>query len=450
MKHKTATLSQLQSFAPDFSELKAQLGKFNFFRSVRMQTMETRHSNVLAFLLDSKETHRLGNAFAQAFFSAVFANAGKEIAERMQLGGEREVGDFFQKGGFRFLIEREHPFIDENGKRRFIDLLLIAEDPTYPVLICIENKVMSFQHDGQLEAYEKHVLSLKKYENYKKLFLYLTPTKEIVGGDQWIKISYEPVLQALDETLMKYPQVDNEVKIYLTHYQEIIRRDIMNNDPIIRQLCAKLYNPEREVYQTIFKYMLGSEKEALTGAIVEKLDALRNIGEIELISSSTKSNHTEFKFVTKSLLEILPYEESQKKTRVWQSQSRIVYEIVVTNSDGFPDKITFCAVLVTGDNAIDNQFTPQIINICNAHRKEFRLGDKPIERTEKQKHNKLLTKIYNEGNGLSVPDSITDGEFLRDLEKGIDAFINDLKEHLETVLKNEITSTSMPSTPAQP
>ncbi len=77
MKQETATLSQLQSFAPDFSALKAKLGKFNYFRSIRMQTMETRHSNVLAFLLDSKETHRLGNSFTQAFFSAVL----KELIE---------------------------------------------------------------------------------------------------------------------------------------------------------------------------------------------------------------------------------------------------------------------------------------------------------------------------------------------------------------------------------
>ena len=135
MKQEIATLSQLQSFNPDFSALESQMNKFNIFRNIRMQKLETRHSNILASLLDSKETHRLGNAFAQAFFSAVLEKVGKEIAEKLQLSGEQEARDFFQKEGFRFLVEREHPFIDEQGKRRFIDLLLITEDPTYPVLI---------------------------------------------------------------------------------------------------------------------------------------------------------------------------------------------------------------------------------------------------------------------------------------------------------------------------
>lgn len=437
MKLKMATSSQLQNFAPDFSALEGQLKKFNYFRSIRMQKMETRHSNVLAFLMDSKETHGLDNCFAQAFFLAVLASKGDEVAERMGLNGAKQANDFFQKGGFRFLVEREHPFIDDKGKRRFIDLLLVSEDPAFPVLVCIENKVMSLQHDAQLEAYEQHVLGLKKYENYKKLFLYLTPTKEIVEGDRWIKISYEPVLQALDETLRKFPQLSNEIEIYLTHYQEIIRRDIMNNDPIIRQLCADLYHANKEVYQTIFKYMIGSEKEALTGAIVEKLDALEKADKIELIASSTRENHTEFKFVTKSLLQMLPYEESQKATRVWQSKSRIVYEIVVVNTDGVPEKIMFSAVLVTGNSAVDEQVTSQIIKVCNAHRQEFRLGNKPIERTEKQKQSKYLTKIYNEENALPVPDSMTD-DFLRDLESSIDTFIEDLQNHLETALKNEV------------
>ena len=430
MKQKTATLSELQSFAPDFSALKAQLGKFNFFRSIRMQTMETRHSNVLAFLLDSKETHRLGNSFAQAFFSAVLAEVGNEIAIQMNQN-DAQVRQTFLDGNFR--VEREHSFIDNKNKERYIDLLLVAKD----VVVCIENKTTSFQHDNQLEAYEKYVLDLKEHAQKKKIFLYLTPTKETVEGGHWIKISYKLVLQALDEPL-RLQGLDPEVKIYLTHYQDIIRRDIMNNDQEIRKECMRLYLKDKEIYQTIFANTIGAAQGLLANVIVEKLDDLVSAGKIEILPQMGKKVcHTEFRFATKNLLNFIPYETTQSKERTWKSKSKIVYRILVSGTAPAPLSISFAAYLVTNGSAEDEKVTSKVINICNQHRLDFHLGKRPVER---HKDNKggfgYPTAIYNYKKTIAVPDELTD-EFRIELHNCIDDFIKELKT-LEDILEKEL------------
>ncbi|MFK7867447.1 MAG: PD-(D/E)XK nuclease family protein, partial [Alphaproteobacteria bacterium] len=47
----------------DFSTLNAQLNRFNPIKIMKMESMEIRHSAILAWLLDPNENHGLGDHF---------------------------------------------------------------------------------------------------------------------------------------------------------------------------------------------------------------------------------------------------------------------------------------------------------------------------------------------------------------------------------------------------
>ena len=46
-----------------FQQLNQQVNSFNPLKVLRMENYEVRHSNMLAWLLDPKENHRLNNYF---------------------------------------------------------------------------------------------------------------------------------------------------------------------------------------------------------------------------------------------------------------------------------------------------------------------------------------------------------------------------------------------------
>ena len=52
-------------------ELQAYLDRFNPIKVMGMESMEIRHSAILAWLLDPVETHGLGDYFLKAFLSQV-------------------------------------------------------------------------------------------------------------------------------------------------------------------------------------------------------------------------------------------------------------------------------------------------------------------------------------------------------------------------------------------
>ena len=54
-----------------FLSLERKLDEFNLFKVLRIDEFEIRHSNVLAWLLDPSQNHKLGNTFLRGFLDEV-------------------------------------------------------------------------------------------------------------------------------------------------------------------------------------------------------------------------------------------------------------------------------------------------------------------------------------------------------------------------------------------
>src|SRR4030067_1768451 len=77
------TRRKLDTFLVDNHELEilnSKLAQFNILRILKIERSEIRHSNVLAWLLDPRETHGLGASFLRRFLSRILIeNEGVDV-----------------------------------------------------------------------------------------------------------------------------------------------------------------------------------------------------------------------------------------------------------------------------------------------------------------------------------------------------------------------------------
>lgn len=118
---------------PDLERLEALLDRFNIFEAVGLVWQEVRHSTFLAFLLDPRASHGLGDAFAKRLLQrAVMAspNVSHPVTPT-----ELSLCDLGQME-----VRREW---------RRIDIFLCDEREKLTVVI--ENKIGSGEHGDQLD-----------------------------------------------------------------------------------------------------------------------------------------------------------------------------------------------------------------------------------------------------------------------------------------------------------
>ncbi len=241
----------------DLEELESIADKFNIFLSLGIINQELRHSNFLAWILDPMETHNLGNYFIKSFLKLVSSNDPEPLPEI----------DIFKVDAYDY---SDIQVLREWNK---IDILLIDEVNKF--LCVIENKVDSGEHSDQLAIYRSVVES--HYPDYKKIFVYLTvngeePEKE----DYYIPISYGEVSELISELLeRKSSQLSEEVNIFIKHYNEMIKRYIVEESDV-REICEQLYKNHRKALNLIFKYKpdVYSDVKEVLAEIIENNDEL--------------------------------------------------------------------------------------------------------------------------------------------------------------------------------
>jgi hypothetical protein len=109
---------------PDLERLEGLLAQFNLFDAFGMRRQELRHSDFLAFLLDPRQTHGLGDAFVTRLLQRVLMTTDRPSAV--------SPIDLAVWSLDRLLVRREW---------RYIDLLLV--DTEHRLVVIIENKTGS-------------------------------------------------------------------------------------------------------------------------------------------------------------------------------------------------------------------------------------------------------------------------------------------------------------------
>jgi len=147
--NNTSKIELIDKFLADnqeLEELSARLSQFNVFRSLKIENIEIRHSNVLAWLLDPDESHGLSDIVLKKVLSNILLLSDKEIPRIS--AAKVELMDFTD--------------IEVLREWKNIDILIV--DRSNKLAILIENKILSGENKEQLIRYYK-ILNLTNFLN---------------------------------------------------------------------------------------------------------------------------------------------------------------------------------------------------------------------------------------------------------------------------------------------
>ncbi len=269
-----AALDKFLADNPELEALSARLSTFNVFRALRIEHEEIRHSNVLAWLLDPRESHGLDDIVLRRILSNILLEAGSERSEALGISAAQvELMDLTD--------------VDVRREREHIDVLVVIRPPNEDekgVVLLVENKIHSGEGEGQLNRYREQVT--KEFPEFTLVPVFLTLDGEDAGeaeAETFISYSHRQVLSVLERIIdQRRQQLPGAVAVFLDQYMETLRRLTMQENDLA-DLCKKIYRTHRKAIDLITKYGMASRFEEVAN------DILKEEGPFEVLSSDGRS-----------------------------------------------------------------------------------------------------------------------------------------------------------------
>jgi hypothetical protein len=226
----------------DLERLGALLDRFNILEALGVVRQELRHSDFLAFLMDPKGNHGLGDAFVKRLLQKILT--GSEGVPLPVTPVELERWDLG-----RVTVQREW---------EYLDILLLDADNELAVVV--ENKIGTGEHSDQLQRYlnivEQH------HPGWRIVPLYLTPSGFIPSHNRYLPVSYGLVCEVIDGLAESVAcAVNPDVKTLMTHYTEMLRRRIVGSDSEIARLCRQINRRHRRALDLLQEYRSRAQAE---------------------------------------------------------------------------------------------------------------------------------------------------------------------------------------------
>ena len=220
----------------------------NVFELLAVNEKETRHSRVLAWLLNPLGDHGLYDEVLRRLIRWVWS---KTIGTDTQFNPDCS-----------FEIHREYQTTDGQS----IDLLLKSTDPNNKIVIGIENKYNatdnprkkdknnnSIPGTGQLDEYHRQIST--HYKDYTCIFVFLTlkednTPKHCDNPQFWSHLTYKDIIQWI-ESAMDSRNINSSIKSVLKQYVTSIRRSLEEYPSHITKLQREIYNRHKEAIDII-------------------------------------------------------------------------------------------------------------------------------------------------------------------------------------------------------
>ena len=303
---------------PLYQELKAFYDKTTLFNVLKIERNENRHTAFLAWLLDVKGSHGLGEEPLMKFMRLI---SKKDTSNKYDI--PFLIGNY-RTENFKVKTEKAVESKNKNGRMDLFisfDYMLMKEsDNLKHVDVIIENKIYSEEHDEQTKLYAEGVESKREDEQTTTIRVFLSPdiVEECSGdvaGFDYVKITYNDVLMDVIEPLqlMEMPQ---DARFLITDYiinlgQPLQKTD--DNGKVKDQLDTILAIPNKtkeNVYDLYKKHKdfldalvcakNSGKKDLLTELFKDRYPSLQPKGEVLPLLCSFWENKN-----NKSLLKII-------------------------------------------------------------------------------------------------------------------------------------------------
>jgi len=304
----------LESFVSansDLEELERLVSPFNIFEVLGATWHELRHSRFLAFMLDPRGSHGLGDAFLRRFLLHTLKQVEPD-ARPISLV-DIDVADFAE--------------VEVRREWRSIDILVLI--PSLRLAVVIENKIYSSEHDDQLARYMAEV------ENSRlgplRAGIYLTPAGDAPSDDRYLPQNYAVVADLTADLLVSFSgRIGPDVETMLRHYVAVLRRHVVE-DSEVAALARKIYQKHGRAIDLIVEHR--PDRQEAVGAMLRTLVSER--ADLELESSSKKWIRFTFR----------PWHSVPARGSGWiESNRMLVFEM-----ENAPDRMFLKLIIGPGD-----------------------------------------------------------------------------------------------------
>lgn len=290
-----AAIRGLLSRIDCLDEIERRVGGANIFDVLGMARAEIRHSNVLSWLLDPRGTHGLGTLFLRTFLQSVVAAGGDAIR---LLASDLDS----------FVVLREY---------KHIDLLLVSRESK--VVVAIENKVDSSEHDNQLARYEETVS--KDFADFHRTYVFLTPDGQEASRENWHGVTYGDIHKAVGYCRGQVC-LSVEAELMVDQYKKLLEREFMDKNEL-SEICNKIYREHKRALDLIFEYR--EDRASVHKDMIDKWFKAHPDCGIDYCAD--RSGKTLIRFSTPWLDRLVP-PHRDGLTSGWGSERNAYYEIV--------------------------------------------------------------------------------------------------------------------------
>lgn len=234
----------------DLERLESMVDAFNIFEALGVARQELRHSDFLAFLLDPRQPHGLGDRFLKRFLQRALD----------EFAGQAPVTSV----GIELLsLDSMIPY----RERQNIDVLLL--DETQRIAVIIENKIGSGEHSSQLRRYRETIHG--QYPDWKIIPIFLSPDGASPTDDDFLPFDYGAISEiVLSLAESRRANLEPEVYGLLQHYARLLRRYVVE-DSEIADLCRQIYAKHQRAIDLILEHRPGDRETR--NAFIEDLIA---------------------------------------------------------------------------------------------------------------------------------------------------------------------------------
>ncbi len=285
--NETVSIKELTELIADkdFITLQKDISKFTPFDVLKLKSHEIRHSNVLAWLFNPYETHKLDNEFVKLFLYTLTQNTanGEQV-----ININKALVRFYKNSNYQITVRRES---ESKGNKRLDLKIKFSIDRKVDLIIIIENKIYAKQSKNQLKDYFEH----EKKENPEVLILpvFLTLDEdEEPDDDRYYHMTYFSIVEILEKTILIAEKSNAELDAinFIKYYKKSVE-ELLGMDTETQNLAKELYKK----YKAAIDYIVANGESCITIAGKAFIDSEQSKSE-NLSPIKDRGNATFFPF----------------------------------------------------------------------------------------------------------------------------------------------------------
>jgi PD-(D/E)XK nuclease superfamily len=230
-------LKALQADASELERIEELLDRFNVFEAIGFVGQEVMHSRFLAFLLDPRQNHGLGDHFLGGFL--------RKCSESTDGDSLPQIAD--HDGGLGKTTVQTEVYTGDGR----IDILILNESEGWAVIV--ENKIWTTEHSDQLERYYRFVK--RTYRGCQVRGIYVTPFGATPTHKRYLPLSYGAV--SARSWIASWPSEALPQARTLgcpCSTTDMVRRHIVGDSEVAR-LCQEIYQKHKRAFNLIIEHL---------------------------------------------------------------------------------------------------------------------------------------------------------------------------------------------------